>query len=267
MKRINVLNTEINYYNLDTSEYISLTDIAKYKDNRTDMIIQNWLRTRMTIEFLGLWEKLNNKDFNSIEFEGFRNKAGLNSFVLSPKQWIEKTNAIGIVSKAGRYGGTFAHIDIAYEFATWISVELKLYMIKEFQRIKEIEKETLGWDIKRNLAKINYRIHTDSIKENLLPEKLDSYQVSIVYASEADVLNMALFGMTAKDWRDKNPDKDGNIRDYADVTELVCLSNLENINSILIKEGLSQNERLKRLNEIAISQMEILTGSNFKLLN
>lgn len=266
MKKIEVLNKEVSYYNIDNRDYISLTDIAKYKDNRSEIIIQNWLRNRMTIEYLGLWEKLYNPNFKHIEFDVFRNKAGLNSFILSSTQWINSTNAIGIISKAGRYGGTYAHKDIAFEFASWISPEFKLYLIKEFDRLKEEEQKELGWNAKRELAKINYRIHTDAIKKNLIPERLNSYQISIVYANEADVLNMALFGMTAKDWRDKNLDKEGNIRDYADINELVCLSNLESINSIYITEGLSQNERLKRLNEIAIAQMKILTESNVKLL-
>lgn len=220
----------------------------------------------MTIEFLGLWEKINNPKFNHIEFDVFRSKAGLNSFYLTPTQWMEKTNAIGIITKKGRYGGTYAHRDIAFEFASWLSPEFKLYLIKEFDRLKNEEQKQLGWDIKRNLAKINYRIHTDAIKKNLIPEKLNSKQINIVYANEADVLNMALFGMTAKQWRDNNPDKEGNIRDYANVNELVCLSNLENVNSIYINEGMSQKDRLIKLNEIAISQMQILTRDTVKML-
>ena len=224
------------------------------------------MRNRMTIEFLGLWEKINNPKFNHIEFDVFRSKAGLNSFYLTPTQWMEKTNAIGIITKKGRYGGTYAHRDIAFEFASWLSPEFKLYLIKEFDRLKNEEQKQLGWDIKRNLAKINYRIHTDAIKKNLIPEKLNSKQINIVYANEADVLNMALFGMTAKQWRDNNPDKEGNIRDYANVNELVCLSNLENVNSIYINEGMSQKDRLIKLNEIAISQMQILTRDTVKML-
>lgn len=266
MSKINVQNIEVGYQVVDNQDYICLTDMAKQKDGRIEIIIQNWMRNRMTIEFLGLWEKINNPNFNHIEFDVFRNKAGLNSFYLTPTQWMEKTNAIGIITKKGRYGGTYAHKDIAFEFASWLSPEFKLYLIKEFDRLKNEEQKLLGWDIKRNLAKINYRIHTDAIKKNLIPEKLSSKQVSIIYANEADVLNMALFGMTAKEWRDKNPGKDGNIRDYADVNELVCLSNLENINSIYISEGLSQKSRLIKLNEIAISQMKILTKDNTKLL-
>ncbi len=241
--------------------------MAKQKDGRIEIIIQNWMRNRMTIEFLGLWEKINNPNFNHIEFDVFRNKAGLNSFYLTPTMWIEKTNSIGIITKKGRYGGTYAHKDIAFEFASWLSPEFKLYLIKEFDRLKTEEQKQLGWNIKRNLAKINYKIHTDAIKKNLVPEKLNSKQINMIYANEADVLNMALFGMTAKEWRDKNPDKDGNIRDYADVNELVCLSNLENVNSIYINERLSQKDRLIKLNEIAISQMKILTSDNVNLLS
>jgi hypothetical protein len=216
------------------------------------------MRNRNTIEFLGIWERLNNPDFNPIEFDGFRKKAGLNSFTLTPKQWIEKTNAIGIISKAGRYGGTYAHKDIAFEFATWISVEFKLYLIKEFQRLKDEEQKQLGWDIRRNLTKINYRIHTDAIRKNLIPATLNKQQISHVYASEADILNMALFGKTAAHWRAENPDETGNIRDFANASQLVCLANLENLNAVFINEGLKQAERLTRLNQIAIGQMRIL---------
>lgn len=206
-KKIEVKGTQITIFSHFREEYISITDIARHKDSRTDYIIQNWMRNRNTIEFLGIWEGLNNPDFNPIEFEGFRNRSGLNSFTLTPKQWIERTNAIGIISKAGRYGGTYAHKDIALEFATWISVEFKLYLIKEVQRLKEEEQKHLGWDLKRNLAKINYRIHTDAIKENLIPATLTKHQINLVYASEADILNMALFGKTAAQWREDNPEK------------------------------------------------------------
>ena len=241
MAKINVLSREISLYTRNDEDYICITDIARYKNpDRTDDLIRNWLRNRNTIEFLGIWEHLNNPDFKPVEFDGFRKQAGLNSFTLTPKQWIEKTNAIGLLSKAGRYGGTYAQKDIAFEFASWISVEFKLYLIKEFQRLKEDEQKQLGWDIKRNLARINYRIQTDAIKANLIPRKLSSTQISNIYASEADVLNMALFGMTAKEWRDQNPDQKGNIRDYANVSQLVCLSNLENLNALFINEGLSQ---------------------------
>jgi hypothetical protein len=227
--KINVKGRDITIFSQKEEDYISITDIARYKDEeRSDYIIQNWLRNRNTIEFLGIWEQLNNPDFNSIEFDGIRKQAGLNSFSLTAKRRIEATNAVGLTSKTGRYGGTYAHKDIAFEFASWISVEFKLYLIKEFQRLKEEELKQLGWDIRRNLAKINYRIHTDAIKENLIPPELTPRQINLIYASEADVLNMALFGMTAKDWRDSHPDEKGNIRDYANVSQLVCLSNLEN---------------------------------------
>ena len=243
----------------DQGDYISLTDIARFRENyETDDVIRNWLRNRNTIEFLGIWEQLNNPSFNPVEFDGFRIQAGLNSFSLTPKQWIEKTGALGIVSKPGRYGGTFAHKDVAFEFATWISVEFKLYLIKDFQRLKEDEQKQLGWDIKRNLTKINYRIHTDAIKANLIPPELTKTQASYVYANEADVLNMALFGKTAKQWRDEHPDLKGNIRDEANAAQLVCLSNLENLNALFISESLPQAARLKKLNQIAIQQMKLL---------
>ncbi|MBF0119109.1 MAG: KilA-N domain-containing protein [Desulfobacterales bacterium] len=260
MPKINVLNKDVSIYVQNNEDYICLTDIARYKDQeRTDYIIQNWLRNRTTIEFLGIWEQLNNPGFKPIEFDGFRKQAGLNSFVLTAKQWIEKTGAIGLISKSGRYGGTYAHRDIAFEFASWISVEFKLYLIKEFQRLKDEERKQLGWDIRRNLTKINYRIHTDAIQANLIPVSLTKAQINIVYASEADILNMALFGITAKDWREKNPDLKGNIRDYANISQLVCLSNMENLNAHLIQEGISQSERLVKLNQIAIQQMKLLT--------
>jgi len=259
MAKIKVLNKEIMVQSRHETDYICLTDIARYKDaERTDYIIQNWMRNRNTIEFLGIWERLNNPDFNPIEFDGIKNQAGLNSFILTARQWVEKTGAIGIVSKAGRYGGTYAHKDIAFEFASWISVEFKLYLIKEFQRLKEEEHKQLGWDIKRNLAKINYRIHTDAIQANLIPSELSKAQFNLIYASEADVLNMALFGMTAKQWRDKNPKLKGNIRDEANAAQLVCLSNLENLNALFIREGLPQPQRLVKLNQIAIQQMQLL---------
>jgi hypothetical protein len=223
-------------------------------------LIEKWLRNKNTIEFLGIWEEIYNRDFNSPEFEGIKSQAGLNRFVLSVKQWVEKTNSKGIVAKAGRYGGTYAHKDIAFEFASWISPQFKLYLIKEFQRLKDEEHKQLGWDIRRNLAKINYRIHTDAIKENLIPPELTAPQINLIYASEADVLNMALFGMTAKQWRDSHPGEKGNIRDYADVSQLVCLSNLENLNALFIQEKRPQAERLGKLNQIAIQQMRLLIG-------
>ena len=260
MAKLTVLDTSVSWYSRKDEDFISLTDMARYRDaERVDYIIQNWMRNRNTIEFLGLWEQLNNPDFNSIEFDGFRNQAGLNSFALTPKLWVERTAAVGIVSKAGRYGGTYAHKDIAFEFASWLSVEFKLYLIKEFQRLKDEEQRQLGWDIKRNLVKINYRIHTGAIKEHLVPTTVTAAQANMVYATEADILNVALFGQTAAEWRRKNPEKDGNVRDYATAAQLVCLSNLENLNALFIKEGLPQPERLTRLNAIAIHQMTLLS--------
>ncbi len=259
MAKIKVLDKEVSIQTQNEADYISLTDIARYKDpERGDYIVQNWMRNRNTIEFLGIWEQLNNPGFNSIEFDGIKKQAGLNSFSLTPKRWIAETGAIGIVARTGRYGGTFAHKDIAFEFASWISVEFKLYLIKEFQRLKEQEQAQLGWDIKRNLAKINYRIHTDAIKQNLIPPELTAKQVSLVYATEADVLNMALFGLTAKEWRAANPGNKGNIRDEANMAQLICLSNLENLNALFIKDGMAQSARLEKLNRIAIEQMKLL---------
>ena len=285
MDKLVVRGTEINVqWDIKRDDFLSLTDIAKIKDSDNPRyIIQNWLRNRNTIEFLGVWETLYNPNFNRVEFgmnpiidfgvwealynpnfnrvefDAFRSQAGLNSFVMTPQKWVDATGAIGIVSKAGRYGGTYAHKEIAFEFASWISVEFKLYLVKEFERLKTEEMKQLGWDIKRNLAKINYRIHTDAIKENLIPPELSARQISLVYANEADVLNMALFGMTAKEWRDAHPDIKDNIRDYANVSQLVCLSNLENLNAVFINEGVPQAERLAKLNAIAISQMKVLT--------
>ncbi len=263
-KTINVKGTEISIYQGDVSDYISLTDIARHKDAvHTDTIIQNWLRNRNTIELLGFWEVMYNPDFKPIEFEGFRKQAGLNSFVLTPKKWIETTNAKGIISKSGRYGGTFAHKDIAFEFASWISIEFKLYIIKEFQRLKEDESDRLKltWNLQRTLAKVNYHIHTDAIKENLIPETLSKEKINFVYADEADMLNVALFGMTAKQWRDANPKAEVNIRDAATIEQLVVLSNMESINAVLIHQGLPQSERLVQLNKIAITQMKSLLGN------
>ncbi|MBK7774995.1 MAG: KilA-N domain-containing protein [Sandaracinaceae bacterium] len=241
-------------------DYISLTDIARHKNaEHTDDLIRNWLRNRNTLEFLGIWERLNNADFNPVEFDGIRLRAGLNSFTLTPKQWIERTGAVGITSKAGRYGGTYAHKDIAFEFAAWISVEFKLYLIKEFQRLKEGERDQLGWDVGRNLTKINYRIHTDAIQQNLIPPEVTPQQASLVYASEADLLNVALFGKTAREWRDGQPGSKGNIRDEANVAQLVCLANLEALNAHLIHQGVAQSQRLTLLNQTAIQQMKVLT--------
>ena len=269
-KKIEVKGTEITIFKGDTEDFISLTDIARYKDAANmDTIIQNWLRNRNTIELLGFWEQLYNPNFKPLEFEGFRKQAGLNSFVLTPKRWIETTNAIGIISKSGRYGGTFAHKDIAFEFASWISIEFKLYIIKEFQRLKEEEynRQKLDWNLQRTLAKVNYTIHTDAIKERLIPEKLSAQQISLVYASEADLLNMALFGKTAAEWRAENHQAKGNIRDEATLEQLVVLSNLESINAVLIRQGLSQSERLEQLNQIAITQMtSLINNTNLKKL-
>ncbi len=262
MAKIEVKGTDITVISQNAEDYISLTDIAKTKesDSRAADIIKNWIRNRGTIEFIGTWEQLHNPDFKVVEFDHFRMNAGLTSFVLSPGKWIEKTNAIGIMVKGGRYGGTYAHKDIAFEFCSAISPVFKLYLIKEFQRLKDQEREKLGWDIRRNLTKINYRIHTDAIKENLIPPELTNAQINLVYASEADILNMALFGVTAKEWRDNNSDLKGNIRDYANVSQLVCLANMESLNAHLINEGLNQKDRLVKLNQIAIHQMKLLTS-------
>lgn len=248
----------------EEEDYISLTDIARHRDaERSDYILQNWMRNRSTLEYLGLWEHLNNPDFNSIEFDGIKNLAGSNSFSMTPKRWIESTNAIGLVSKSGRYGGTFAHRDIAFEFASWISAEFKLYLVVEFQRLKKEEtaQQKLEWNFQRTLAKVNYHIHTDAVKENLIPSVLSKHQTSYIYASEADLLNVALFGKTAREWREENPDKEGNIRDHANLEQLVVLSNLESINAMLIHQGLEQTQRLKQLNQIAITQMTSLISS------
>ncbi|MBK8846636.1 MAG: KilA-N domain-containing protein [Bacteroidetes bacterium] len=264
-KTINVKGTEITLFSEGTSDFISLTDIAKHKDSaNTDTIIQNWLRNRNTIELLGFWETMYNPNFKPLEFEGFRKQAGLNSFVMTPKKWIETTTAIGITSKSGRYGGTFAHKDIAFEFASWISIEFKLFIIKEFQRLKEDENHRLKltWNLQRTLAKVNYHIHTDAIKDNLIPKELSKLQTSFVYADEADMLNVALFGLTAKQWRDATPKAEGNIRDAANIEQLVVLSNMESINAVLIHQGLQQNQRLQQLNKIAITQMKSLVQNS-----
>lgn len=267
MAKINVKQQDVTIIKIDDSDYISLTDIAKYKSEEPATVIANWLRNRNTIEYLGIWETLYNPNFNPPEFEEFRKSAGLNAFTLSPQKWCERTLATGLISKSGRYGGTFAHKDIAFKFASWISIEFELYFIKEFQRLKEEEQKQIGWSAKRELAKINYHIHTDAIKNNLIPAELTIKQTSIIYASEADVLNVALFGCTAKEWREQNANLKGNIRDYASVNELICLSNMENINAVLINEGLSQSERLLKLNKIAIQQMVVLQEvENRKLL-
>lgn len=264
-KTINVNGTEVSIFMGEQTDFISLTDIARYKDaEHTDDIIKNWLRNRNTIELLGFWEQMHNPNFKPVEFDGFRKQAGLNSFTMTPKKWIETTNASGIISKSGRYGGTYAHKDIAFEFASWISIEFKLYIIKEFQRLKDDENDRLKltWNLQRTLAKVNYRIHTDAIKQNLVPPALTKEKINFVYADEADILNMALFGTTAKQWRDTHLKAQGNIRDEASIEQLVVLSNMESINAVLIHQGLPQNIRLQQLNTIAITQMKSLLGNN-----
>jgi len=266
MKRttMEVQGLAIAVFSQKNDDFISLTDIGRAKNpERSDDLVRNWLRNRNTIEFLGIWERLNNPSFNSVEFDGIRIVAGLNSFTINPKQWIERTGAIGIVSNTGRYGGTYAHKDIAFEFASWISVEFRLYLIKEFQRLKEDENRrlSLSWNLNRTLSKLNYHIHTDAIRELLIPALISPERAAITYASEADVLNVALFGQTAKEWREKNLDKDGNIRDYASIEQLLVLANIEGMNAEFIRMGLPQSERITRLNEIAIRQMKILIAA------
>ncbi len=266
MAKITVKDTEVAVIKVNDEDYICITDIARFKTIETYIVICNWMRNRNTIEYLGIWESFNNPGFKPIEFDRFKKEAGLNAFTLSPKKWIESTNAIGLITKSGRYGGTYAHKDIAFKFANWISIEFELYIIKEFQRLKTQEQAQLGWSAKRELSKINYHIHTDAIKQNLIPPELTLAQASVIYASEADVLNVAMFGLTAKEWREQHPDLKGNIRDYASINELICLSNMENLNAVFIDEGLSQQERLLKLNQIAISQMKILEVTSNKQL-
>ena len=263
MAKITVQNTQITVISVDDNDYISLTDMVRNIENGL-ALIEKWLRNKNTIEFLGIWEEMYNPNFNSPEFEGIKNQAGLNRFIISAKQWIEKTNAIGIMAKAGRYGGTYAHKDLAFEFASWVSPQFKLYLLREFQRLKAEEQKALGWTAKRELAKINYRIHTDAIKRNIIPQEVTQQQANIIYATEADVLNVAMFGMTAKEWRDANPDLKGNIRDYATINELICLSNMENLNAVFIDQGLPQSQRLIQLNQIAIQQMKVLENNTNK---
>ena len=262
MPKIVVDQKSISIISAEEKDYISLTDMANAKESesRAADIIKNWLRNRYTLEFIGTWEIINNPDFKVVEFDHFKSQAGLPSFVLSVSEWIEKTNAIGLIVKKGKYGGTYAHKDIAFEFGSAISVSFKLYLINEFQRLKEEEQKQIGWSAKRELAKINYQIHTQAIKENLIPKELTPTQISIVYAHEADVLNMALFGVTAKQWRENNPELKGNIRDYASINELICLSNMENLNAVFIHENISQSQRLIKLNKIAIQQMKVLNS-------
>ena len=264
MAKITVQNTPITVLSVEEQDYISLTDMATAKegDNRSADIIKNWLRNRYTIEFLGTWEVIHNPNFKVVEFDHFKMSAGLPSFVLSASEWIERTNAVGIIVKKGRYGGTYAHKDIAFEFGSAISVPFKLYLIEEFQRLKTEEQKLLGWSAKRELSKINYRIHTDAIKTHLLPAEITREQASHVYADEADVLNVAMFGKTARQWREENPDLKGNIRDYASINELICLSNMENLNAVFIEQGMPQSDRLVKLNQIAIHQMSILESDN-----
>ena len=260
MAKITVQNTDISVVKYNEEDYISLTDMAK--SQLQEHIIFRWLSLKSTIEYLGEWEMLYNPDFNCTEFGTIKNAAGSNNFVLSVKTWIERTNAIGIRSKAGRYGGTYAHRDIAYHFGMWISPKFQLLLVKEYQRLKAEEHQQLGWSAKRELSKINYRIHTDAIKQNLIPSEVTPVQANIIYANEADVLNVAMFGMTAKQWREANPELTGNIRDYATINELICLSNMENLNAVFIEQGMPQSKRLVKLNQIAIQQMSILESGN-----
>ena len=264
MAKVTVKDTEITVVKIKDEDYLCLTDMLKAKDG--DFFITDWLRNRNTLEYIGIWEKVYNPNFNYGEFAIIKSQAGLNSFKISVKEFVEKTNAISIQAKAGRYGGTYAHKDIAFEFAMWISPEFKIYIVKEFQRLKEEEQKLLGWSAKRELAKINYRIHTDAIKQNLIPPELSPAQKSFVYADEADMLNVAMFGMTAKQWREANQDLKGNIRDYATINQLICLSNMENLNAVFINDGLPQTERLEKLNKIAIQQMKILENIEDKNL-
>ena len=261
MAKITVQNTDISVVKYNEEDYISLTDMAR--SQLQEHIIFRWLSLKSTIEYLGEWEMLYNPDFNCTEFGTIKNAAGSNNFVLSVKTWIERTGAIGIRSKAGRYGGTYAHRDIAYHFGMWISPKFQLLLVKEYQRLKTEEQRLLGWSAKRELSKINYRIYTDAIKQNLIPMEVTPMQASIIYANEADVLNVAMFGMTAKQWREANPEQKGNIRDYATINELICLSNMENLNAVFIEQNMTQRERLVKLNQIAIHQMSILeSGDN-----
>ena len=267
VRKINIDDSEISViFGLHDEDYICLTDMVKAGDNsdRTNIVIQNWMRRKDTISYLGVWENLHNPDFKSIEFDAIKNASGTNSFILTAKEWIERTGAIGIIAKSGRYGGTYAHKDIAYHFGMWLSPEFNLLVVKEFQRLKEEEQKALGWSAKRELAKINYHIHTDAIKEHLVPQEIDTYHRSLIYANEADVLNVALFGMTAKEWRDAHPEDKGNIRDYATINQLICLSNMENLNAVFIHEGMPQSERLQKLNQIAIQQMTVLENVESK---
>ena len=264
MAKIIVQDTEITVANVNGEDYICITDMLKAKDG--DFFVTDWLRNRNTMEFLGVWERIYNPNFNYGEFATIRNQAGLNSFKISVKEFVARTGAISLQAKAGRYGGTYAHKDIAFEFAMWISPEFKVYVVREFQRLKADEQKQLEWSAKRELSKINYRIHTDAIKSNLIPTEVTREQAAMKYAEEADVLNVAMFGMTAKQWREANPDLKGNIRDYATINELICLSNMENINAVLINDNMPQGERLIKLNKIAIQQMQVLEDNEGRKL-
>lgn len=259
MAKLIVKDSTIRTFAKDGIDYICITDIARQKNPEEPKdVVKNWMRAKNTLEYLGLWESLNNPDFKGVEFDPILKEAGSNAFTMSPSRWVELTGAIGIMNKLGRDGGTYAQRDIAFKFASWVSVEFELYLVKEFQRLKEVEQRQLGWSAKRELSKINYRIHTDAIKHNLIPAEVTKAQANIIYANEADVLNVAMFGMTAKQWRDANPTLKGNIRDYATINELICLSNMENLNAVFIEQGISQPERLLKLNQIAIHQMSVL---------
>ena len=267
VRKINIDDSEISViFGLHDEDYICLTDMVKAGDNsdRTNIVIQNWMRRKDTISYLGVWENLHNPNFKSIEFDAIKNASGTNRFILTAKEWIERTGAIGIIAKSGRYGGTYAQKDIAFEFASWLSPEFKFYLIREYQRLKDDETNRLklGWNVQRTLSKINYRIHTDAIKDTLIPPTVTQQQLNSIYASEADLLNVALFGMTALQWRTKNPEKDGNMRDYATLEQLVVLSNMESVNAVFIRQGLSPTERLRQLNQIAITQMRSLIDNN-----
>jgi len=257
-KELEVRGTLVRVVKIGGEDFVCLTDMAKLKSEDAQQTISNWMRNRMTLEYMGLWESLYNPDFNPLGFEGFRKEVGLNSFTISPSKWIAGVNAVGMAVQAGRYGGTYARTDIAFKFAAWLSVEFELYLVKEFQRLKAKEQELLGWSAKRELAKINYRIHTDAIQQNLIPAAVSREQTSVIYASEADVLNVALFGLTHQEWQAAHPGWKGNQRDYASVNQLICLSNMENVNAVLIHDGVPQAQRLRKLNEIAIQQMRVL---------
>ena len=268
INQISVKETIVRTMQINGTDYICITDIARLKNPiEPKDVVKNWMRTKNTIEYLGLWEMLNNPNFKGVEFDPLFREAGSNAFTMSPTRWVELTNAIGIIIRGSVKGGTYAQRDIAFKFASWVSVEFELYLIKEFQRLKEVEQKALGWSAKRELAKINYHIHTDAIKENLIPQEIDAYHRSLIYAEEADVLNVALFGITAKEWREANPELKGNMRDYATINQLICLSNMENINAVFINEGMAQSDRLQKLNQIAIQQMTVLENvENKKIL-